>query len=137
MGYTRESLTIFKEHALILAKMARSAGTAGEKHDLYIQALRVYREATEHADILLHDVQTTTSIHDQHGVSLPMQRECAEIKLLAGEHMIEMMSLYASEERQKQIQEQRKGSVIRVLEELVQESPDYNASMKDWVMATK
>ena len=47
-------------------------------------------------------------------MSCPVQRESGEVKLRAAELMIEMQELYAKEERQRQLQEQRKGSVLKV-----------------------
>ena len=46
--------------------------------------------------------------------SLPVQREAAYIKMEYSELMLDMFQQHIEEERNKQLQEQRKGSVLRV-----------------------
>ena len=48
------------------------------------------------------------------GISCPIQREVSELRLVTVEMMLEMLGLHVQEERQRQQQEQRKGSTLRV-----------------------
>ena len=41
LGYKREAILIYKEHACVLTHMARDAATPSEKHNLYLQ-VRVF-----------------------------------------------------------------------------------------------
>lgn len=48
------------------------------------------------------------------GMSLPVQREAADIKIACGELMLEIFRVHAREMRNKQLEDQRKGSVLKV-----------------------
>ena len=47
-------------------------------------------------------------------LSLPVQRELADINVECGELMLEIFNLYAKETRNKQLEDLRKGSVVKV-----------------------
>ena len=47
-------------------------------------------------------------------MSLPIQREVADIKIKYGDMMLEVFRVHAKETRNKQLEDQRKGSVLKV-----------------------
>ena len=47
-------------------------------------------------------------------VSLPVQREAAAARLSCSQLMLEMLEIHVKEERDKQLQEERKGAVLKV-----------------------
>ena len=51
-------------------------------------------------------------------MSLPIQREVADVKITYGEIMLEIFRVHAKEMRFRQLEDQRKGSVLKVSKDL-------------------
>ncbi|KAJ8317581.1 hypothetical protein KUTeg_005485 [Tegillarca granosa] len=137
LGYKREVLPIMKEHSKVLRQMAGSALETEIRHTYYLQSMMVLKEACCLAEEVLHDVQTLTTLHETRNISLPVQRELADIMIECGEVMLEIFKEYSKEVRNKQLEDQRKGSVVKMVEDYIRATPLYTHMEKEWVDATK
>ncbi|KAI0234887.1 hypothetical protein LSAT2_014706 [Lamellibrachia satsuma] len=65
------------------------------------------------------------------------QRNTTVLKLDMVELMLEMFELYVEHERQVEREKKRKGSIVRVMEEVTRETPVYSPMEQKWVDLTK
>jgi len=70
-------------------------------------------------------------------MSLPVQREASDIKIACGDLLLEIFRVHASETRTQQLEDQRKGSVLKMVEDFIRATPDYTHMEKDWVDTVK
>lgn len=70
-------------------------------------------------------------------MSLPIQRETADVKIACGELLLEIFRVHAKECRNRQLEDQRKGSVLKMVEDFIRTTPDYTHMEKDWVETVK
>ena len=56
-------------------------------------------------------------------MSLPVQREAADIKIACGELLLEIFRVHAAETRNRQLEDQRKGSVLKVTLKIILVEP--------------
>ncbi|CAH1785035.1 unnamed protein product [Owenia fusiformis] len=137
LGYKREALPLMKEEARILIHLAQKSRHISFKHDFYLQALDVLKEANYVAEEVMHNIQTLNPLFELRNVSLPIHREAADIKVMYGEVMVEMFKQHATETREKQLEEERKEAVVKLVEEMTRETPNYTDVEQDWLDTTK
>ena len=70
-------------------------------------------------------------------VNSPVQRELAEIKLHSCDLKLEVLEVFVKEERNKQLLEQRKGSIVKLVEDFTRETPDYTQLQKEWIAVNR
>lgn len=66
-------------------------------------------------------------------LSFPVQRELANVYACQGELLVEVAALQVKEMRSIQLAEQRKGSIIRLVEEYTHQSPLLSPTQKGWL----
>ncbi|XP_069140158.1 cilia- and flagella-associated protein 46-like isoform X2 [Argopecten irradians] len=139
LGYKREVLPIMKEHADVLLQMAKkSVHTEKEVlHTYYLQSMGVLKEAVSIAEEVYRDVQTLSSLQELRSLSLPIQRELADIKVHCGTVMLEIFQEHAKEARETQLEDLRKGAVVKMVEDFIRETPTFTHMEKEWVDTTK
>ncbi|XP_052771669.1 cilia- and flagella-associated protein 46-like isoform X4 [Mya arenaria] len=137
LGYRQEALPLMREHAAILTRMARDSLEPEIRHTYYLQAAIVLRDAVSAADQVLQDVQTLTSLQETRGMSLPVQREAGDIKIACGELLLEIFRVHARETSALQLEDQRKGSVLKMVEDFIRATPDYTHMEREWVDTVK
>ncbi|OWF46298.1 Tetratricopeptide repeat protein 40 [Mizuhopecten yessoensis] len=139
LGYKREVLPIMKDHADILLKMAKKSIHSEKEvlHTYYLQSMSVLREAVAIAEEVYRDVQTLSSLQELRSLSLPIQRELADIKVHCGTVMLEIFQEHAKEARETQLEDIRKGLVVKLVEDFIRETPTYTHMEKEWVDTTK
>ncbi|XP_064631435.1 cilia- and flagella-associated protein 46-like isoform X3 [Lineus longissimus] len=136
--YLRDAILVMKEHAGVLHYLAKYNYTdQEEQHQLYLQSLEVMKEAVRLSDHILYDVQTLMSIQNNRHVSLPVQREATDTKLMCADLMLDMFQVYAEEDRSLRVNETRKGSVQKMVEELVRQTPNYTPLTRQWIETTR
>ncbi|KAK6186277.1 hypothetical protein SNE40_008346 [Patella caerulea] len=131
--YKREALPYIKEHANVLKHIAGEAIETEIKHTYLLQALAVLKEGVIIAEDVYKDSYTLSSLQDMRGLSLPIQRELVEIQILCGQLLIDILRLQTKESRNKQLEDERKGSVLLMVEDFVRQTPNYTHMEKDWV----
>ncbi|CAG2203029.1 Cilia- and flagella-associated protein 46 [Mytilus edulis] len=137
MKFRREVLPIMKKHAGVLQKLARKAIEKEICHTYYLQGVMVLKEAVCIAEEAYQDVLTLLSLQEVRNLSLPIQRELADIKICCGEMMLEMFQVHSKEMRNIQLQDMRKGSVMMMVEDFIRTTPHYTHMEKEWVDMTK
>nr|XP_022339451.1 cilia- and flagella-associated protein 46-like isoform X3 [Crassostrea virginica] len=138
LGYKREAFPIMKEHAKVLCNMARHSTEKEILHTYYLQSLMVLREGVNVAEETFRDTLTLTSLQEVRNVSLPIQRELADMYITCGEVMLEMFQVHAKETRAQQLEDLRKGSVVKMVEDFIRTTPKFYSHMeKEWLDATK
>ncbi|XP_052099636.1 cilia- and flagella-associated protein 46-like isoform X4 [Mytilus californianus] len=137
MKFRREVLPIMKKHAGVLQKLARKAIEKEICHTYYLQGVMVLKEAVCIAEEAYQDVLTLLSLQEVRNLSLPIQRELADIKICCGELMLEMFQVHSKEMRNIQLQDMRKGSVMMMVEDFIRTTPHYTHMEKEWVDMTK
>ncbi|CAC5380788.1 Cilia- and flagella-associated protein 46 [Mytilus coruscus] len=137
MKFRREVLPIMKKHAGVLQKLARKAIEKEICHTYYLQGVMVLKEAVCIAEEAYQDVLTLLSLQEVRNLSLPIQRELADIKICCGELMLEMFQVHSKEMRNIQLQDMRKGSVMMMVENFIRTTPHYTHMEKEWVDMTK
>ncbi|KAL3864704.1 hypothetical protein ACJMK2_006363 [Sinanodonta woodiana] len=137
LGYKREALPIIKEHAAILYRMARDAIEKEIKHTYFLQAMLVLKDAVTLSEDVLQDVQTLFPLQEIRNISLPIQREVADIKIEYGNILLEIFRTHAKEVRSQQLEDQRKGPVLKMVEDFIRATPNYTHMEKEWVEIIK
>ncbi|WAR21805.1 CFA46-like protein [Mya arenaria] len=90
------------------------------------EAAIVLRDAVSAADQVLQDVQTLTSL-----------QEAGDIKIACGELLLEIFRVHARETSALQLEDQRKGSVLKMVEDFIRATPDYTHMEREWVDTVK
>lgn len=133
LQYKREALPLMKEHAEVLRKMAQGSLELEIRHTYYLQAMMVLKDAVSTAEAVLLDSQSLYLLHEIKNMSLPIQREVADVKIACGDLMLEIFRVHAKEMRNKQLDDQRKGSVLKMVEDFICSTPVYTHMEKEWV----
>ncbi|XP_052228420.1 cilia- and flagella-associated protein 46-like isoform X3 [Dreissena polymorpha] len=132
LGYKRESLPLMREHAAILRKMASDSIEPEIRHTYFLQAMIVLKDSMATTDEVLVDVQSLYSLQEIRNMSLPVQREAASCKIACGELLLEIFRVHARESRSLQMEDTRKGSVLKMVEDFIRSTPVYTHMEKDW-----
>ena len=115
LGYRRDAVAIMKQRADVYMRIARRHLTdLSAKHDFMLRAFGVLRGAIDVSELLLTEVQTLAPVMETRQMSLPVERECAQLKLDCCDVMLEMFQQHMDEKRIKQIQKLNKSAVVRV-----------------------
>ncbi|XP_041368336.1 cilia- and flagella-associated protein 46-like isoform X2 [Gigantopelta aegis] len=133
LGYKREAVPFMKEYAGILRYLARNSIENEIKHTYYLQSLLVLREGLSLAEEVFQDVQTLCSLSNNRNMSFPTQREFADILIETGDLLLEILQLHDKERRMKQFADQRKGSIVKMVEDFICQTPVYTHMEKEWV----
>jgi len=59
------------------------------------------------------------------------------MKIACGDLLLEICRTYARECRNLQVEDQRKGSVLKMVEDFIRSTPVYSHMEKDWVEIVK
>ncbi|XP_062591392.1 cilia- and flagella-associated protein 46-like [Saccostrea cucullata] len=138
LGYKREAFPVMKEHAMVLCNMARHSIEKEIIHTYYLQSMMVLKEGVNLAEETFRDTLTLTSLQEVRNVSLPTQRELADMYIVCGEIMLELFRVHAKETRSQQLEDLRKGSVVKMVEDFISTTPQFYSHMeKEWLEATK
>ncbi|XP_065923991.1 cilia- and flagella-associated protein 46 isoform X6 [Magallana gigas] len=138
LGYKREAFPVMREHAMVLCNMARHSIEKEIIHTYYLQSLMVLREGVNVAEETFRDTLTLTSLQEVRNVSLPVQRELADMYIKCGDVMLEMFQVHAKETRAQQLEDLRKGSVVKMVEDFIRTTPKFYSHMeKEWLDVTK
>ena len=66
-------------------------------------------------------------------VSLPVQRELCNVLLSRGELLVEVSAVQVKEMRSLQLVEERKGSIQRMVEDYIRQTPTYSPTQRVWL----
>ncbi|XP_077992013.1 cilia- and flagella-associated protein 46-like isoform X2 [Glandiceps talaboti] len=131
-GYHREAIKVLQQHAGVLRLFACDSLEKEQQHGFLLQAKMILQKAVGVGDEMLQDIITLSSFQEMRTISLPLQREVADIKIAYSELLIDMFVIYANEKRQQQLSEARKASIIKTVEEFVSATPNFTAVEKEW-----
>ncbi|ESP03735.1 hypothetical protein LOTGIDRAFT_237561 [Lottia gigantea] len=133
LGYRREALPFIKQHADVLKHIAREAIEPEIKHTYLLQSLAVLKEGVAITEDLFADSLSLATLQDSRSMNSPLQRELVEIQIKCGELLIDILKLQSQEVRVQQLNDERKGSVLLLVEDYIRETPKYTHMEKDWV----
>ncbi|XP_048585353.1 cilia- and flagella-associated protein 46 isoform X2 [Nematostella vectensis] len=119
LGYRREAVRVMLRHADIKRVFADQTTEQDERHRAFIEAYNILKEATNIADAVLFDAQSTLTLPEFRGVSLPVQRDAVDARLSLADLMVDMFTQFSQEHRAKRHREARKGSMQKMIDDFV------------------
>jgi hypothetical protein len=66
-------------------------------------------------------------------MSLPVQRELCDVLLRHGELLAEVATVQVKEQRSLQLNQERKGSIERLVEDYIRQTPVYTPAQRAWL----
>jgi hypothetical protein len=97
-GYKREAIRILKSHVGLLIQFATDCHNLDAKKDYYLQAFTVVNDASQIVNELWVEIVSSmpTSTYLQQ-VSLPLQREMIDVKLIMSRLLTDMLEVHLNE----------------------------------------
>ena len=92
-----------------------SSENTEEKHEHLLEALEILTEAVNIADATLNEVQSVSSLPELRNLSLPVQREAVEVKLMLADLMVDMFVQFSAEDRTKRQTDAWRGSIQKMV----------------------
>lgn len=125
LGRRREAIKAMLKHAAIKRAFAYDCDIPVERQDYFLEAFDILKEAVRLSDAVSHDVQSVCSLSELRNLSLPVQREAVNTKLVIADLMIDMLKQFSDEDREKREREIQKGSIQKMIDDYVgvEESP--------------
>ncbi|CAH3151990.1 unnamed protein product [Porites lobata] len=115
LGHRREAIKIM----LKLSEIKRAFAEDKEKQDFLLEAFDFLKQAVSLSDAVLHDVLSVCTLSELGNLSLPVQREAVETKLVLSDLMVDMLKQVSTEDRGKRELETQKGSIQKMIDDYV------------------
>ncbi|XP_068112949.1 cilia- and flagella-associated protein 46 isoform X2 [Hyperolius riggenbachi] len=131
LGYREYRADLLMEHSSILRLLASTAENEERKHSLLVDAYAMAEQAISILEQIQYNIQSTSLI-EAGGISLPVTRKLAKMKLSFAELCLEIIQLVIHEESEKVEEEKCKGALRVMVEEFVRATPDYNSIEQEW-----
>uniref|UniRef100_H3A8V7 Uncharacterized protein n=1 Tax=Latimeria chalumnae TaxID=7897 RepID=H3A8V7_LATCH len=136
-GYKEKNAETMLEHANLLRVLAKHTENEGMKHRHLLDAHALALRAISIEEEVFCDILSLTPLHESRNVSLPVMRKLADMKLNFVSLTLDMLLLVCTEEKKKIVEESRKGSFQRTVEEYVRSTPDYHSLEQEWCLTGK
>ncbi|KAM4702837.1 cilia- and flagella-associated protein 46 [Rhinophrynus dorsalis] len=133
-GYKEYRAELMMEHSNVFRLLASIAQDEERKHSYYLDAYSMAERAISIQEQVQFNIQSLFPLHEAGGISLPVMRKLANLKLSFAELALEIIQLISIEEIRKFQEEKRKGRLCVVVEEFVRSTPDYNTIEQEWKM---
>ncbi|XP_063818084.1 cilia- and flagella-associated protein 46 isoform X2 [Pseudophryne corroboree] len=130
-GHKNYRAEFMMEHSSILWILASLVEDEQRKHSYYLDAYIKAEQAIRIVEQIKYSIESS-SLTEAGGISLPVQRKLAKMKLGFAELSLEIIQLVTTEES-KMLQENKSKGELRVfVEEFVRATPDYNSIEQEW-----
>ncbi|KAG9484777.1 hypothetical protein GDO78_008080 [Eleutherodactylus coqui] len=130
-GHKEYRAEFMMEHANILRFLACGVEDSERTHGYYLDAYAMAEQAISTVEQILYKIQSSAII-EAGGISLPVQRKLAKMKLDFAELSLEIIHLFITEEEEKLEEEKCKGELRVTVEEFIRATPDYNSVEQEW-----
>ncbi|KAM9325060.1 LOW QUALITY PROTEIN: cilia- and flagella-associated protein 46 [Gastrophryne carolinensis] len=135
-GHREYQAEFLMEHSNILRILAGTAENEERRHGYYLDSWARAERAISILEQIVCNIQSAFPI-EVGGISLPVVRKLAKMKMDFGELSLEIMQLATTEERKRRQEEKRKGALRVRVEEFVRATPDYNSIDQEWKTLTR
>ncbi|XP_015773788.1 PREDICTED: cilia- and flagella-associated protein 46-like [Acropora digitifera] len=125
------------KHAAIKRSFAEDCDSPEERQDYFLEAFDTLKEAARLSDAVLHDVQSANTLSELRNLSLPVQRETVNTKLVISSLMIDMLKQFSEESREKRERETQKGSIQKMIDDFVSVEPTPTEKEQKWIDVTR
>ncbi|CAG5128472.1 unnamed protein product, partial [Candidula unifasciata] len=129
----QDAVTIARKHASILRMLAKESVEKDSSRMYYFQTLNLLRQTLHLAEQIYADTLTLSPLSEMKVVNMPVQRIVTEIHIELGEVMTDVLVSQETQRRQAQIQEERKASIIRQVQEFIWDPPICEDKEKQWI----
>ncbi|XP_069095869.1 cilia- and flagella-associated protein 46 isoform X1 [Pleurodeles waltl] len=136
-GYKENSAQVIMQHAIAQRLLARFTEDEERKHCHYVDAYILAQTAVRMTEEVLYDIQSLFALNEIRGISLPVMRRLASMKLSLAELTLEMFDLVCIENQKKILLEKQKGSMHKMIEEYVRATPDYTSTELEWINTSR
>ncbi|KAJ7392503.1 Cilia and flagella associated protein 46 [Desmophyllum pertusum] len=142
LGHRREAVKIMLKLVAIKRAFAEDSITPEETRQpsrdvLFLQAFDILKEAVSLSDAVLHDVQSVSTLSELRNLSLPVQREAVDAKLIISDLMVDMLKQFSNEDRDKRELETQKGSIQKMIDDYVGVEPSPTEKQRKWREVTR
>ncbi|KAL9983920.1 hypothetical protein ACROYT_G006166 [Oculina patagonica] len=137
LGHRREAVKIMLKLAAIKKAFAEDSITPEERQDNLLEAFDILKDAVSLSDAVLHDVQSVSTLSELRNLSLPVQREAVDTKLVISELMVDMLKQFSNEDRGKRELETQKGSIQKLIDDYVGVEPLPTEKQRKWREVTR
>lgn len=137
LGRKREAVKVMLKLVAIKRAFAEDSITPEERQDNLLEAFDILKTAVSLSNAVLHDVQSVSSLSELRNLSLPVQREAVDAKLVISKLMVDMLKLFSSEDRGKRELETQKGSIEKMIDDYVGVEPPPTEKQRKWREVTR
>ncbi|XP_074608699.1 cilia- and flagella-associated protein 46-like [Acropora palmata] len=137
LGHRREAIKTMLKHAAIKRTFAEDCDSPEERQGYFLEAFDTLKEAARLSDAVLHDVQSANTLSELRNLSLPVQRETVNTKLVISSLMIDMLKQFSEESREKRERETQKGSIQKMIDDFVSVEPTPTEGEQKWIDVTR
>jgi len=137
LGHRREAVKVMLKHVAIKRAFAEDSITPEERQDYLLEAFDILKEAVSLSDAVLHDVQSVSTLSELRNLSLPVQREVVDTKLVLSDLMVDMLKQFSTEDRGKREFETQKGSIQKLIDDYVGVEPSPTEKERKWREVTR
>ncbi|XP_030058854.1 cilia- and flagella-associated protein 46 [Microcaecilia unicolor] len=124
---------VMMHQAYIQRMLARHTEDEDRKHYHYLDAYAIVQRAVCVQEELVYNIQSLFTLHELKNISLPVMRTLANMKLSLVELSLEMLELVCMEKHRKELEDDRKGSLCKLVEEFVRSTPDDTSTEQEWI----
>ncbi|XP_029465840.1 cilia- and flagella-associated protein 46 isoform X2 [Rhinatrema bivittatum] len=132
-GHPECCAEIVMQQADIQRMIASHTEDEDQKHYHYLEAYALAQRAVRMEEEVVYNILSLFSHHENKNVSLPIMRTLCNMKLNLVELSLEMLQLACTEKHRKDMEDIKKGSLHKLVEEFVRSSPDYMSTQQEWI----
>ncbi|XP_069467509.1 cilia- and flagella-associated protein 46 isoform X2 [Ambystoma mexicanum] len=136
-GYKEKSAQVIMQRANTLRLLAKHTDDEERKHCYYVDAFTQAQRAVYAEEEVFSDVQSLVAAQEIRGISLPIMRRIATMKVSLVDITLEMLELISIERQKKILLDKQKGSMHKVIEEFVQSAQEYKATDQEWITTAR
>ncbi|XP_078499587.1 cilia- and flagella-associated protein 46 [Lissotriton helveticus] len=136
-GYKEHSAQISMQHANAQRLLAKFTEDEERKHCHYVDAYVLAQTAVRLTEEVVYDIQSLFALNETRGISLPVMRRLASMKVSLSELTLEMFNLDCIENQKKILLEKQKGSMHKMIEEFLGATPDYTSTEMEWINTSR
>ncbi|XP_072095861.1 cilia- and flagella-associated protein 46 isoform X2 [Mobula birostris] len=136
-GYREESVDLMTEHVGTLIIIAKCSEEEEKKHGHLLDAYALIQKAIWIEEDAFNDVMRLLPLKAMTGVSLPLMRKLASLKLIFVQLVLDMLELVTAKDKKEAESTKSKRLLQLIVEEFVSCTPDYTPTEKQWVAVSK
>ncbi|XP_051883705.1 cilia- and flagella-associated protein 46 [Pristis pectinata] len=136
-GYREESVEMMTECVGILIVIAKCSEEEEIKHAHLLDAYTLIQSTILIEEDALSDLMRLLPLKAMTGVSLPLMRKLASLKLIFVQLVLDMLELVTTKDKKEAETAKNKGLLQLIVEEFVSSTPEYTSIEKQWVTVSR